>query len=492
MSFAQHIANPLFVDLGPTLMQKTKDGFAHVKTSEVLKGKVIGLYYSAHWCGPCRGFTPVLGQKYEQLKADGVPFEIIFVSNDNNLEDSKKYYRSMANWLAVLPKIAANLVKYQDGRGIPQLVIVDKNGQIITKKGRDRISDETLSFPWRIESKAELRRQQEIDSLNSYEEAVEKADLIYIRLTSTSNNKYSDDKIGQLCIIIGLQLFIYEYSAVKKKDPSPIAKLQSPLSPFNRDLLSKGTSTPSDESSNEITIDNEKVLLLSKENTIQKYLDEVGKIKLKEQELRNKIELENQELRNTSFSFDALLSEAAKVWFEYSSDNLGEIDHLIEIWASKIGKMIGFISGWNANDVDDDNITHRDVNNDSTQKGESITFSTGDTVDQKKEKIKEAIQKYNETFIKINEDDSDDSEEEEETTEGAFINEGVSVKEEFKDTVIACVKTMRKRDGKHWHVSAVLSVERNINTIRLDLVLCSGDKCRRLKFSVNGASVNII
>ena len=30
-----------------------------------LQGKsVVGLYFSAHWCPPCKGFTPQLAKKY--------------------------------------------------------------------------------------------------------------------------------------------------------------------------------------------------------------------------------------------------------------------------------------------------------------------------------------------------------------------------------------------------------------------------------------------
>jgi len=27
-------------------------------------GRTLGLYFSAHWCPPCRGFTPKLGKKW--------------------------------------------------------------------------------------------------------------------------------------------------------------------------------------------------------------------------------------------------------------------------------------------------------------------------------------------------------------------------------------------------------------------------------------------
>ncbi|EYC15574.1 hypothetical protein Y032_0036g3220 [Ancylostoma ceylanicum] len=36
-----------------------KDG-STADAEEVLKDKVVGLYFSAHWCPPCRQFTPVL------------------------------------------------------------------------------------------------------------------------------------------------------------------------------------------------------------------------------------------------------------------------------------------------------------------------------------------------------------------------------------------------------------------------------------------------
>ncbi|MGB1597234.1 MAG: thioredoxin-like domain-containing protein, partial [Promethearchaeia archaeon] len=63
--------------------------------------KVLGLYFSAHWCPPCRGFTPKLAESYRKIKsAHGTAFEIVYVSSDRNEQDFAQYFAGMP-WLAV-------------------------------------------------------------------------------------------------------------------------------------------------------------------------------------------------------------------------------------------------------------------------------------------------------------------------------------------------------------------------------------------------------
>ena len=50
-------------------------------SKDVLAGKTIGIYFSAHWCPPCRGFTPKLVEFRDANKKD---FEVVFVSSDRN------------------------------------------------------------------------------------------------------------------------------------------------------------------------------------------------------------------------------------------------------------------------------------------------------------------------------------------------------------------------------------------------------------------------
>ena len=77
---------------------KTKDG--EVSTAEALKGKqAVALYFSAHWCPPCRGFTPKLAEAYTGLVAAGKSFEIVFVSSDREESAFEEYFGEQP-WLA--------------------------------------------------------------------------------------------------------------------------------------------------------------------------------------------------------------------------------------------------------------------------------------------------------------------------------------------------------------------------------------------------------
>ena len=123
-----------------------------------LEGKeVIGLYFSAHWCGPCRQFTPKLGEAYTELLSKDKKFEVVFVSFDRSKEAFEEYYGSMPSWLAIPfedRKRAAKLSARYKIQGYPTLILIDGNGKIVSKKGRSDVAN-VDRFPWKSPSLSE-------------------------------------------------------------------------------------------------------------------------------------------------------------------------------------------------------------------------------------------------------------------------------------------------------------------------------------------------
>ena len=101
---------------------------------EFQKKKLIGLYFSASWCGPCRKFTPKLVAYYNSIAPAHPEFEILFVSADKNPTAMESYMRDFQMpWPALsFDKVMGNeaLRKYA-GSGIPCLVVVDETGRVM-------------------------------------------------------------------------------------------------------------------------------------------------------------------------------------------------------------------------------------------------------------------------------------------------------------------------------------------------------------------------
>lgn len=118
-----------------------------------LKGKTVGLYFSAHWCPPCRAFTPSLVKFRNQHAEEG--FEIVFVSLDQSEEDKKTYIREMEmKWLTVpgaSSKEAQSLAERFQVAGIPMLVILAPDGSVVTRSGREdvMIAADTALQSWK-------------------------------------------------------------------------------------------------------------------------------------------------------------------------------------------------------------------------------------------------------------------------------------------------------------------------------------------------------
>ncbi len=114
----------------------SQNGTLHAYDDQALeRKKLICLYFSAKWCGPCRKFTPDLVAYYNRVVAVHPEFEIVFVSNDRSAPAMEAYMREMQMpWPAVkFEKIAAHedLQQYA-GNGIPCLVVIDARGKVVS------------------------------------------------------------------------------------------------------------------------------------------------------------------------------------------------------------------------------------------------------------------------------------------------------------------------------------------------------------------------
>jgi len=129
-----------------------KAGAEHSLATMAADCDAVGIYFSAHWCGPCRGFTPKLAESYTKMLANGKKWDIVFASSDQSEAEFKDYLGEMP-WKAFPhgDKRKDELDELYDVEGIPTLVVVDpKTGKVITKGGRDMIDSdpEGHEFPW--------------------------------------------------------------------------------------------------------------------------------------------------------------------------------------------------------------------------------------------------------------------------------------------------------------------------------------------------------
>lgn len=122
--------------LGHSLTGKHGD----VATSSV-NAKFKLLYFSAHWCPPCRQFTPRLVMFYNEVNASQKLVEVVFVSYDKTPDQFREYYESMP-WLSV-PYQDRNKAQMLGSRfgvqGIPALILVNSQGVAVNSECRNDV-----------------------------------------------------------------------------------------------------------------------------------------------------------------------------------------------------------------------------------------------------------------------------------------------------------------------------------------------------------------
>ena len=102
-----------------------------VKPEKLAKSKHVLLYFSAHWCPPCRAFTPELVKFYKHHEKQAM--EVVFVSSDRSEADQLNYMKELKMpWVAVkYDATSESQLKRFCGPGIPCLVVLDERGSVV-------------------------------------------------------------------------------------------------------------------------------------------------------------------------------------------------------------------------------------------------------------------------------------------------------------------------------------------------------------------------
>ena len=116
---------------GGNLLTFDKKELKPYDESNLDKAELIAIYFSAHWCPPCRAFTPELVQFYNKVKKNHPEFELVFCSSDKSKDAMVEYMRLTDMPWPVVDFDKRSLLKRYGGRGIPNLVVLDANGQVL-------------------------------------------------------------------------------------------------------------------------------------------------------------------------------------------------------------------------------------------------------------------------------------------------------------------------------------------------------------------------
>jgi len=122
-----------FGKLEPQLIQ-VMDGKKADYKNPATNAKYTAIYYSAHWCPPCRAFTPKLVEWYNEFKPKHKDFELVFASSDKDENAMLEYMTEMKMpWPAIrfAEKKKSGVDKYASD-GIPYLVLINAEGKNLT------------------------------------------------------------------------------------------------------------------------------------------------------------------------------------------------------------------------------------------------------------------------------------------------------------------------------------------------------------------------
>jgi len=199
------------------------------------EGKILALYFSGSWCGPCQQFTPKLKEFYTSVKREGKTLEIVFISHDRNIEEFQQYFATMP-WHA-LPytevgrRAAQEMVEKFQVSGIPTLLLLrgglDGDSDVslpLIEDGRGLVEkDPTGQFhPWSEEDLERMRGEGGQEEKEE-ERTMSSSDLHLIRFaceqTARSATKAFENQRASLDLLSSLKSTVESILAVAETLP---------------------------------------------------------------------------------------------------------------------------------------------------------------------------------------------------------------------------------------------------------------------------------
>jgi thiol-disulfide isomerase/thioredoxin len=94
------------------------------------RGKVVLVDFWATWCGPCIRELPNVRAVYEKHKAKG--FDIVGISIDQDLDALQAFNdQHKLPWVTLAGEETQDLAKRYGVRGIPTMMLIDKDGKVV-------------------------------------------------------------------------------------------------------------------------------------------------------------------------------------------------------------------------------------------------------------------------------------------------------------------------------------------------------------------------
>ncbi|KAJ3332063.1 hypothetical protein HDU93_009345 [Gonapodya sp. JEL0774] len=188
--------------------------------------RLVGLYFSAEWCPPCRAFSPSLSDFLKEHKDE---FSIVYVSSDNNKEQMMGNIKGKGYWAVPYEDstLRTSLSRDHSIIGIPTLVIVDgTTGEVISNRGKAAIQqDKNKAWEeWKqgtcsVEKGDGMRLGGIMDAVVGIVMQVVQWGVIYWILKQIFPKSFENDKTFEILY----NTFVAPFTGARIETPAPVA-----------------------------------------------------------------------------------------------------------------------------------------------------------------------------------------------------------------------------------------------------------------------------